>query len=129
MAQDTKPKALNLDELFGDARAVKVLHGGIEYELMRIEALGPRQAVQVQRMQRQAQVLQIKGEDISDNQAQEIETLFEKIITMLCPTFPVHEIEFAKKMRIVVYYMKETQGKKTMETTLKNLTGQKRSRR
>jgi hypothetical protein len=124
-----KKNALNLDELFGQSKAVIVIHNKRDYEFMRIEALGPRQAVQIQKLQKRAQVLQSIRGDITDAQSNEIETIFEQIITMLCPEFPVKEIEFAKKMHIVMFYMEETQGKKVMETALKKLTGQKRSRR
>jgi hypothetical protein len=122
-------RKLDLDELFGQAQAVKVVHNGREYELLKLDALGPRQAVKIQKMQKKAQVLQSLGEQITEEQSLEIEKIFEDIILMLCEDFPVKEITFAKKLRIVMYYMEETEGKKALENALGNLTGRTRSRK
>lgn len=128
---DVKRKALNLDELFGQARSVAVIHDGSEYEFMRVEAMGPRQAVQLQQMQKKAQVLQSLGNELTEKQSQEIDNVLSLMITMLCPTFPVRDIEFIKKMRIVMFYIEETNGKKALENALKKAMpiGQKRSRK
>ena len=120
---DTKPKPLNLDELFGDARAVKIIHNEREYEFLRIDAMGPKQAVKLQKFQRRALALQL-AEELSDEQAVELEELTDGTIALLCPEFPVDELTFAKKIRAITFYMEETQGKKAMEAALAKVTGE-----
>jgi|CXWL01.1.fsa_nt_gi hypothetical protein len=122
-------KKLNLDELFGQSNSVKVTQGGRDYELMRIEALGPKQAVQLQKMQKKADGLKLLNEEMTDQQALDMESTFDDMIRMLCPDFPIGEITFLMKMRILTFYMEQTQGKKAMETALKNMTGRKGSRK
>jgi hypothetical protein len=128
---EAKRKALNLDELFGQAKSVIVIHDGCEYEFMRVEALGPRQAVQLQQMRKKAQVLQTIGDELTKKQSQEIDDVLSQMITMLCPTFPVKDVTFIMKMRIVTFYIEETEGKKALENALKKAMpiGRKRSRR
>ena len=127
MSDENSKKALNLDELFGDARAVKVIHEGIEYEFMRMDGLGPRQATQLQKMQRQAQKLQLLGEEMSEAQAQELEALLNEIITLLCPKFPVEGMSFLKRLRVIMFYMEETEGKKAMEAALNEVMGRRQT--
>lgn len=123
-------KVLNLDELFGQARAVKVRWQGREYELLRMEGIGPKQATQFNKLHLQASRLQgsVNSQDVDDAQAEEIEEVFNKMIKILCADFPVSEAPFMAKMSIVQFYVEQTQGKKAMETALRKLTGETSSR-
>lgn len=128
---EEKKGVLNLDELFGQARAVIVRWQGRDYELLRIEGISPRQATQFNKLYLQAGGLQkaLAGNgDVDEEQAVEIDELFSKMIRILCADFPVGETPFLAKMRIIQFYMEQTQGKKAMETALKTLTGEMSSR-
>jgi hypothetical protein len=115
-------KVLNLDELFGEARAVKVRWQEKEYELLRMEALGPRQANEFERLGQKAKNLQVQSE-MSDDQAEKIDELFTAMIRMLCADFPVSDVPFMAKMRMVQFYVEQSQGKKAMEAAIAQVTG------
>lgn len=110
-------KILDLDELFGQARAVKVKWGGQEYELARMEAFDPKQVAKVQALQRKAFTLQV-SEDPSEEQADELGKIIDMILSTLCPSLPLTEITFVMKLRIVEFYIQETQLPKAMGTAL-----------
>ena len=125
MADETK--TLDLDELFGDARPVKVKWGGKEYELLRLEAFSPREINAFQKMQIDAQNLQQQPTlqqkiDGYDPDA-EIVTLFDKMLIQLCPSLPLDSIPFLAKSRIITFYIEETAGKKALEVALSQMTG------
>ena len=120
MAEDKK--ILDLDELFGQARAVKVKWKGTEYELLKMEGIGPREAVAFQKMQVKASQLQ-GSKNIDDKKAKEIEKLFDEMLKLLCKQLPVQEMDFMVKMRTLTFYIEETQGKKVLETALSKATG------
>jgi hypothetical protein len=124
MSEDNK--VLNLDELFGQARAVKVRWQGEEYELLRMEGIGPKQATQFERLSQKAAQLQIQNGDVTDDQAEKIDEIFTSMLSILCADFP-KDVPFVAKMRVLEFYMEQTRGKKGMEATLKQLTGRKRS--
>lgn len=135
MAEE-KAQALDLDELFGQTRAIKVKWQGKQYELIRLEALGPRQIASFQAMRRKAGELQavsavaMKADDplpISDEQADDIEKLFGQMLKMLCAEFPVDIMPFQMKVRTLEFYIEETAGKKVVENALKKVTGRRRS--
>jgi hypothetical protein len=110
-------KALDLDELFGQARALKVKWNGKEYELLQLEALGPKSISQFQALQKKTQALQmvsISGE-ITDEQDREIVELFDQMLAMLCKDLPVKEMPFAAKSRTLEFYVTETQGKNALD--------------
>lgn len=130
MADEKKP--LNLDELFGQARAVKVIKNGREYELMRLEAMGPKQAVRFQKLQVVAAELQSLGDDLTDQQADQVSEALNNMLTILCADLPVDEMTFMEKTRVLQFYIEETQGKKVMELALKKVnqpTGARSSRK
>lgn len=126
-------KLLNLDELFGQARKVKVRFQEKDYEFLRMEGISPRQATQFNKLQMQASRLQNgmkNSQDITEEQGVEIDKIFDRMIQMLCPDFPVDRLPFMGKMRVIQFYMEETQGKKKTEAELKKLrkpTGAKSS--
>lgn len=124
MADDRK--VLDLDELFGQARAVKVKWKEQEYELLKMEAISPKDAVRFQKLQISASKLQMK-EDMDDASARQIEKLIDDMLSLLCKDLPLQDMTFVVKMRILTYYIEETQGKKALETALSKVTGLKRS--
>lgn len=119
-------KVLDLDELFGQARAVKVKWQDQEYELLKMEAISPQDAVQFQKLQIAAGKLQMKG-DMDDASAKKIEKLIDDMLKLLCKELPLQEMKFMVKMRVLTYYIEETQGKKALETALSKVTGAKSS--
>lgn len=125
-------KILDLDELFGQARAVKIKWQGKEYELMRLEAISPKQSVAFNKLHLESARLQKKlngKSEISDDEALQVEDLIDQMLLTICPSFPVAEIPFGYKSRCVQFYMEQNQSKKAAETDLKKLTGQRSSRK
>lgn len=119
--------ALDLDELFGQARAVKVKWQGQTYELARMEAFSPSQVAKVQRLQREAAAMQVSQAAESEDGAQKLETLIDEILKALCASLPLETMNFALKMRVIDFYVQETNGPKAMETDPQKPTGEKSS--
>ena len=115
-------KVLDLNELFGQAKTVKVKWKEEEYELLRIEGISPKQALQLQSFQKRIEKLKDKSEPAEED-ATDMEKLFDEILKMLCKELPLKEIPFNGKMAIMRFYIEETQGKKALEVALANLTG------
>jgi hypothetical protein len=113
-------KVLNLDEMFGEDRPVKVKWKGVEYDLLRLEAFSPREINRFQMMQKDASELQrLKNENAADKSIDaKIEQLFDKMLSTLCAKLPLKEIPFLGKTRIITFYIEETQGKKALEVAL-----------
>lgn len=129
MTDNNKP--LNLDELFGQASAVKVIWQGKTYELMRMEAISPKQAVKFNKLRVKANALQNVVEDMNDKQGSDLEKVVDEMLSLLSRELPVSEMPFAIKLRTLVYYTEQTQGKKVMELALgkvKARTGARSSR-
>ena len=125
MADAEDNKTLDLDALFGQAKPVKVKLNGKEYELLPMEGIGPRQAVQFQKLQLKAQKLQRLQTGLKEmdaKQAKELEELFNEMLRTLCPELPLAEMNTMQKIRTIVFYMEETQGKKILEKALGNLS-------
>ena len=125
-------RTLDLDELFGDARPVKVKWNGKVYELLRLDAFSPREIHVFQKMQMEAEQLQkaVGSEQLSVssgqsavNSDQQISELFDKMLKCLCPQLPVDDIPFLAKTRIITFYIEETQGKKALEVALSQQIG------
>lgn len=119
-------KVLDLDELFGQARAVKVKWQDKEYELLKMEAISPQDAVRFQKLQIAAGKLQMK-DDMDDASAKQVEKLIDDMLKLLCKELPLQDMKFMVKMRVLTYYIEETQGKKALETALSKVTGAKSS--
>lgn len=122
MADDVR-KALDLDELFGQARAIKVKWQGKEYELVQFNGMNSYQVLSFQKMRRDIVVAQL-DETISAERAAEIEKLFDDMLTILCKDLPLHEISYVEKTTIIAFYFQETQEKK-VERLKKELIGAK----
>lgn len=119
-------KVLDLDELFGQARAVKVKWQDQEYELLKMEAISPQDAVRFQKLQVAAGKLQMK-DDMDDASAKQVEKLIDDMLKLLCKELPLQDMKFMVKMRVLTYYIEETQGKKALETALSKVTGARSS--
>jgi hypothetical protein len=118
-------KVLDLDELFGQARAIKVRWKGEEYEFLRMEGISPRQATQFNQMHLKSAKLQkaMQKGDVNDAQSNQIDELLSQMIKVLCPDFPVSDLGFMAKTQVIQFYMEQTQGKKATKAMLKQLTG------
>lgn len=124
--KDDNGKALDLDELFGQAKAVKVKWQGKEYELMPIGAIGPKDALALQKMQARAAAVSGGSDSITEETALELERMFDEMLVMLSKELPLNEIPFGGKMRILQFYTEESEGKK--KVIYKKQTGAKSSR-
>jgi len=127
---DEKNKVLDLDELFGQARAIKVRWQTREYELLRMDAISPKQSLYFQKMVGRVQKLQSTqpngaehSEEEDEKQAAELESLVNESLKLLCSELPVETIPFGRRMQILTFYSEETQGKKALEVALSELTG------
>uniref|UniRef100_A0A6H1ZD75 Uncharacterized protein n=1 Tax=viral metagenome TaxID=1070528 RepID=A0A6H1ZD75_9ZZZZ len=118
---DDEKHMLDLDELFGQARAVKVKWSNREYELLRMEAIGPREAAKFMRLQKKAANLQNLSEEISDEQADEMAEVIDEMLKMLCADLPLAEMAFAIKVRVLSFYVEETQGKNVLKAALEQI--------
>jgi hypothetical protein len=57
-------------------------------------------------------------------QASELDKLFDEMLAILCPELPLAEMTSVQKIRTIVFYVEETQGKKVLEAALgSHLTG------
>ena len=121
MSDDDK-KILNLDDLFGQAKPIKVRWQGQEYEFLRMDGITPKQALEFQRLQLKAGKIQ-NAESIDEASAMQIEEVFNDMLKILCPKIPLEEMTFLMKTRIVTFYIEETQGKNALETALMKATG------
>jgi len=133
MADQKKP--LNLDEIYGTARSIGVIFKDRRYELVRLEALDPKQAVRFQKLQLKAKQLQsINPNEPSDDDAEQITQAVDDMLRILCADLPLADAEltFTKKTRILEYYFDEALEKKAPKLALekmKNKTGVRSSRR
>jgi len=117
-------KTLDLDQLFGQAEPVKIKLKGKEYEMLPIEGIGPKQAVRFQKLQLKANKIQKLNPKLMDaKQAKELDDMFDEMLRILCPELPLAEMNSMQKIRTVVFYVEQTQGKKVLEVALGNLTG------
>lgn len=132
MTTDKKP--LNLDELFGQARAVIVIKDDVRHELIRLEGLDPKQAVRFQKLQVKAASLKnINPKKPTETQADEVVGAVDEMLTILCNTLPIDQLSFVEKTRILEYYFEEAQEKKAPKLALAKVknqrTGARSSRR
>lgn len=132
MAEPKKP--LNLDELFGQARAVIVIKDDVRHELIRLEALDPKQAVRFQKLQVKASGLKsIDPQSPSDAQAQQVTEAVDEMLSILCDSMPLDKLSFVEKTRVLEYYFEEIQEKKAPKLALAKVrskqTGARPSRR
>lgn len=113
---DDKNKVLDMDELFGQMETIKVKWQGLKYELLRMDGISPKQAVQFQKLQSRANMLATASDKASEEKdAEELEALVNEMLKILCVTLPVNELKFGMKMQIIQFYVAESQLKKNQE--------------
>jgi hypothetical protein len=118
-------RLLDLDELLGQARPIKVKWQGATYELLNSDGISPKQAVQFQKMQ--GRVQNLIGSDqssvTSDQDAVELEAVLDEMLGMLCAELPLGEIKFGMKLKIITFYVQETQGKNGVDAAVSEPIG------
>ncbi len=102
---------LDLDEMLGQTKVVKVRRHGIEYVFADLNGMGVHKILQFQSMRQRIVRLQML-DDISEEQALEIEKLFDKMLGALCADLPLNEITYTEKTTILGFYFTETAPKK-----------------
>ncbi len=127
MAQDNG-KALDLDELFGQNKSIKVKWHDKQYELIPISAIGPKDALALQKMQARATAFSSQKEEITDETAAELERMFDEMLVILSRELPLEQIPFGAKMKILEFYTQESEGKKKALPNIKP-TGARSSRK
>lgn len=120
-------RVLNLDEVFGQDRPVKVIWNQREYELLRLEAFSPKEIQKFSALQARAQKLSAtpsqhppnaESANLGEEQEREISALFDEMLRALCSELPLDSMPFLAKTRIITFYIEETQGKKALEEAL-----------
>jgi hypothetical protein len=123
-------KLLNLDELFGQAQTVRIRWKGQEYGLLRMEGISPKQLTEFNKLYLRAmkmrEELAAENQENNEQLSGELEELLGQILKLLCPGLSLETMPFIVRLRTVTYYVEQTQGKKVLETALKQ-TGATRS--
>lgn len=104
---------LDLDELLGQRKQIKVRRNGVEHDFSDMNALSAKEVIQIQTMRQKIARLQIL-DDLNEEQSKEIEKLFDGILAMLCKDIPLAEISYVEKTTILAFYFTESQTKKAM---------------
>ena len=104
-------KVLNLDEMFGEDRPVKVKWKTGEYELHRFTALSVTNVLKFQKMRREVMRLQVLDE-VTEKDAKTIESLFNAMLQMIGPELPLDEIPYVMKPTILAFYFEQIDEKK-----------------
>lgn len=94
--------SLNLDELFGTGRPIKVEIKGVKYELSRPEAFSARQYQQFTKFWAQFNPTNFQNSDDPD----EIERVMDAILDMLNPAL-TKKLSFAMKLKVLDFYESE----------------------
>lgn len=95
---------LNLDELFGKAKPVKVVHDGITYELARPESMTPVQYQEFVNLYNKWQKEHLeKGTDVV-----KIDQALNDIITVLNPKLAEKNLPLPWKSQVMEFYENET---------------------
>jgi len=108
--KDKKQSVLDLDELFGQDRPVVVMWDEKRYEFMRMAAIGPREALKFDGMLEKSAELR-SATNPTDKQLDEINDMLGKMISVLSKDFPIKEIGFMHRLKVIEFYMVETSPK------------------
>lgn len=96
---------LNLDELFGQNKAIKVKWGTKEYDLLATNSIGPRDLVRWQKLIGKVEKLQdLDTDEMTDEQADELESTINSALKLIGPDLPIGELSFMAKVRILEFY-------------------------
>ena len=96
---------LNLDELFGTSRPIKVNYQGNVYELVRPEAFNPVQYQQFSKMQAKYGKLQNLEKNLED--PSKLDDAMDGLIKLMCPELLKLGLPFAFKAKILEFYWNE----------------------
>lgn len=105
MSED-KQRILNLDDLFGQGRPVKVTWQGATYELARPEAFTPVQYQQFMKLQ--SDYILKKFDQTTDPVL--IDEIMDEILDMLNPKIAKAGISFGGKVKVLEFYSEEVGG-------------------
>ena len=104
-------KTLDLDEMLGEKQTVKVKRGTEEYMMRDISSFSTYQILRMQGMRRKIATLQLQDE-VSEEQANELEKLFNDILGMLCPEMQLENLTYTDKTSVLAFYFMEVRKKK-----------------
>lgn len=107
VVDETTEAVLNLDDLFGQGNAIKVLWQERTYEFLRPEAFGAAETLRLAKLRRTIGDLHDAGGDAPEV-ADELEAHLDKLLTTLCTGFPVKEVPFPAKLYALNFYLGET---------------------
>lgn len=117
-------KTLDLDELLGQAKPIRVKWDGKTHDLIGADGISPKQAVQLQSMQ--ARVWKLTDgtkTDVTDADAAALESVVDEMLGMLCNDLPLDTIPFGSKLKIITFYVAETQGKNAQDAAVETPIG------
>jgi len=100
-------KTLNLDELLGTQKTIKIIFGGYEYFMLPPEAMGPRQMAALSNFNKTLS-LDLGTEEISEEEAAKIEVMVDKAIAIFCEDLSKVKVPFMGKVQIINFYMEES---------------------
>lgn len=104
-------KALNLDELFGQARPVVVVWEGRKYALTRLEGLTPVEYARWTKLQRRMAPLFGGGDvdvnDMTEEQATELSEAVTTALSLFNADLAKAPLPFAAKVRVLQFYVEE----------------------
>jgi hypothetical protein len=100
-------QVLNLDDLFGQSKAIKVQHEGKTYELLHPEGLDPVQLNQWERLRRRSSLLKQAGDELTDEQADELTQVTLESLRLLNPELAEQGLSFIKQVRVLKFYSEQ----------------------
>lgn len=124
MSDRIEEQVLDLDELYGVAKPLIVTWGGERYALKRPEGMGPEELTELQRMQREYNRLNQRkatlGSPAAPTSKQEydakklmrdIDKMVTQIIAVFSPELGKAGLPFGARVKILQFYINETQAK------------------
>lgn len=113
MSDENNSKVLDLDQILGQRNKIVVRRKDVEYSMRDMNALSANEVIRLQTMRQKVARLQML-EEPTDEQAIEIEKLFDRLLGLLCAEMPLGEISYSEKTTILAFYFTESQQKKAV---------------
>jgi hypothetical protein len=125
---DETTKVLDLDELFGQAKGVIVRWSGQEYSLTKMNGLTPAQLVELNKLQTDSFKLKKTAEKgtLTENDLTALDGIMDRMLGILCPTFPASSVPFIPKSKVIEFYM-DAHPKNAVQAEPKHSTGARHS--
>ncbi len=99
---------LNLDELFGASRPIKVEWQGVRYSLRRPEAMGPAEIVKLERLQERYEALgAATAQDGVEPHIVEIEGCVDDMIGIWSEELAAQHLPFLAKTKIMQFWLEQ----------------------